>query len=131
MRPRRFSIPVSGLSSVFGVGVADLQIETVWRHRVIALVGCGLNRFIAAGVYLRGQSSLLQRGLHLRWLERRDAERDVINDHALAAAEVIADDRAADAADTDLVLVAGVNHRLPAKECLIERDGSLVVRALT
>src|SRR5438270_11241600 len=44
--------------------VADLQIVTVWRHRVVTLVGGNMNVIAGGGVRLRFEAAFLERCLH-------------------------------------------------------------------
>ena len=56
---------------------ADLQIESVRRRRVVALVARRVDVAAPAGVDASGQGALLELGLDLIGIERRDPEGDV------------------------------------------------------
>src|SRR5436190_8421726 len=119
---------------------ADLQVVSVRRRGVIALVRRRVDVASAAGIHAGRQTALLELGLHLIGIERRDAERDVSHPGAAgrrrrarasaAIAAAAADDDAADVADLALILAALVGSRLPTEERRVERDGLLVVRDL-
>src|SRR5919198_2259215 len=120
---------------------ADLQIESVRRRRVVALVARRVDVAAPAGVDSGGQPALLELGLDLIGIERGDAEGDVTDrgaarrrrgagSAAAAAAISATDDDAADVADLALILTALVGPGLPPEERGVERHGLLVVRHL-
>src|SRR5437016_1442376 len=113
---------------------ADLQIESVRRRRVVALVRRRVDVASAAGVLTCGQPALLELGLHLIRIEPGDAEGDVAHRRAARrrrrgrgsaaiAAAAATDDDVADVADLALVLTAFILPELPAEQRVIERGG--------
>src|SRR4051812_45340023 len=103
---------------------ADLQVESVRRCRVIALVARSVDVAAAAGIDARIEPALLELRFHLVGFERRDPERDVPHRRtpswrcrrAAATTAAAADDDVADVADLTLTLAAFVGPRLPAEQ---------------
>src|SRR5207247_9268458 len=106
---------------------ADLQVVSVRRRRVVALVRRCVDVAPTAGVDAGGQASFLELRLDLIGIERCDAERDVSHSRAArrrcggrgaaaVAAASTTDDDAADIADFALVLTALVGPRFPTEQ---------------
>src|SRR4029079_6651886 len=117
---------------------ADLQVESVRRCRVIALVAGRVDVAAAAGVDTGVEPAFLELRFHLIGIEWCDPARDVPHRgtasrpwrRAAAAAAAAADDDVADVADLALVLAAFVGPRLPAEQRRVERHRLLVFRHL-